>query len=85
MKDEIQASIVETTGAAIGTKTAYAGGVTSVVGAMSQVNWIGWLGLLIALIGAVISFYYSYKKDKREQIEHELKVKQLIGDKNGEK
>lgn len=52
------------TGIAI--KTTWTGFCTSVVGLLSQVNWIGLLGVLFAFSGLLLQLYLGIRKDRRE-------------------
>lgn len=63
----------EASAAAIASKATYAGGATSLAGLITQTDWLGLLGVGIAFTGLVISFYFSYQRNKREQAEDERK------------
>lgn len=85
---------IDATVLAVSNKATVLGGGTSILGFVASVNWLGLLGFLIALTGLLVSWYYSSKKnareedekkyarmqdelrEKRERIEHELKVQE---------
>jgi hypothetical protein len=61
--------------AAAGSKTTYAGASTSIAGwALS--SEIGVLvGIVLGIVGLSINWYYRAKQDRREQAEHERRMK----------
>lgn len=73
---------VETTAAAIGSKATLTGGATSAAGFFMGINWIGWIGVGVAVLGLLINFYFSYQRDRREQQEHEARMKHYDSDCN---
>lgn len=68
--------------AAIGSKATLTGGATSAAGFFMGINWIGWIGVGVAVLGLLINFYFSYQRDRREQQEHEARMKHYDGDCN---
>lgn len=85
MKQELSELSTETAVAAVGSKITYGGAATGAVGALTSVNWIGWIGVIVAILGLSINFYFSWKKDQREQIESNLRIRKLIGEKDEDK
>jgi hypothetical protein len=74
-------SIAEQTQQAIDVTLSTAGSKATYAGAgISTVSWItssefGMLaGIVIGVVGLAINFYYSRKRDAREQAEHQLKM-----------
>jgi hypothetical protein len=66
---------IEASLAAAGTKATHFGATTSVVGWMLSSEFGMLVGLGIALAGLSISFYYQRKRDKREQAEHDKRMR----------
>ena len=79
MKHEISELAQESAVAAVGSKITYGGAATGAFGALTSVNWIGWIGVIVAILGLSINFYFSWKKDQREQAESDLRIKKLMG------
>lgn len=65
--------------AAFGSKATLTGGATSAAGFFMGVNWIGWIGVGVAVLGLLINLYFSVQRNKREQREHEARMKELEG------
>lgn len=80
MKHEISDLAQESAVAAVGSKITYGGAATGAFGALTSVNWIGWIGVIVAILGLSINFYFSWKKDQREQAESDLRIKKLMGE-----
>lgn len=60
--------------AAIGHKTAQAGGATTLIGWATSTEGAALLGIVGMLIGLAMQFYYNRRRDKREQAEHERRM-----------
>lgn len=71
-----KAAVLTETAAALSSKITIGGGVGSFGAFLAGFNWIGWLSLIIALCGLIVTTVTSYKKNKREQVEHELRKKE---------
>lgn len=48
------------------------GGGAGVIGVLTSSQVLGAFGFLIALAGLLVSWYYSYKRNLREEEEHQL-------------
>lgn len=55
--------------------TLYAGGATSAVAWWQTIDWLAVGGIFLAIAGFLMNFYFSYQKNRREQLEHELRMK----------
>lgn len=66
------AVIAHGTKVSVGTATA-----TSAWGFLSLNEVIALVGLIIALLSLIVTAYYTHKKSKREEAEHELRMKLL--------
>ena len=79
---------VEVVATTVGSKATYAGGTATLVGWAASVDWLAVTGVLIALAGFALNAYFQIKRNKREEIEsnlrtlreqeiHEFKMKQM--------
>lgn len=66
--------------AAAGSKAAYTGGSTAVIGWAMSSEVAAMLGVLIGIAGLLVNWYYRHKQDRREQREHEARLKGIYGD-----
>lgn len=66
---------IDATFAAIGHKTAQVGGAGSVLSWLASSEAGVVLGILIGIVGLGVQFYYRRKQDKREQEEHDAKMR----------
>ena len=55
--------------------TLYAGGATSALAWWQTIDWLAFGGIFLAIDGFLMNFYFSYQKNKREQLEHDLRIK----------
>lgn len=68
-------SIVEAVIIPVANKGLLVGAATGVMGWLSQVNWIGLSGVLVAVLGLVISAYFQIRRDRRETIESQERIR----------
>lgn len=66
---------IETTLAAAGSKATYGGASTSIVAWFLSSEFGMLAGLCIALGGLAVNIYFQHKRDKREQAEHERRMR----------
>lgn len=61
--------------AALGSKAAYGGGTTAFVSGLisSEVGVI--CGIAVGVAGLLVNWYYKAKQDRREQAEHEQRMR----------
>lgn len=64
-------------GIAMSGKAAAAGGATGLLGFLLSSPGIGLLGVTVALIGVLVGVYFQWRRDQREQREHELRLQGL--------
>lgn len=74
MTPEQQATF-EATMAAAGSKATYTGAGTSVMGWVLSSEFGVLFGVFLGLGGLAINWYYKYKEDKRQQQEHDRRMK----------
>lgn len=65
---------VDVTLAAAGSKATYAGAGTFSLGWFLSSEFGILVGLVIGVGGLLVNWYYSRKRDRREQAEHDLKM-----------
>lgn len=65
---------LDATLAATGTKATYTGAGTFTVGWLLSSEFGILVGIVIGVAGLVMQFYYSRKKDRREEAEHQLRM-----------
>ena len=70
-----QQTTFEATMAAAGSKATYTGASTSVVAWMLSSEFGILVGVLLGLGGFIVNWYYKHKQDKREQAEHDRRMK----------
>jgi hypothetical protein len=64
----------ETLLATLGLKATKGGAVVSIGGWLLSSAAAAWFGAGIAAIGLLVNVYFNWKRDKREQEEHELRM-----------
>lgn len=74
MQQETQAT-VDATMAAIGSKATYTGASASVLGWMISSEFGVIFGLFLGVAGLGINWYYRHKEDKRQQAEHDRRMR----------
>ena len=58
---------VEVTGVSLANKMMTGGGIAGVVGFLGSLNWLGLIGAFAALGGLVVSAYFQWRKNRREE------------------
>lgn len=74
----IEHTTIEHTIATVSGKATYAGAGTTVGGWFLSSEFAMAFGLLMGAAGFLVNTYYRWKQDKREQLEHELRVAAAI-------
>lgn len=77
----LEKQAIENTIATISGKTTYAGAGTTVTGWVLSSEFAVLAGLLLGVAGFLVNTYYRVKQDRRDQLEHELRVAAVIEDK----
>lgn len=67
-------AVIETSAVAITQKITAGSGFASFFAFLGKVDVIAWGGLCIAMLGFLMQFYFAFKKNRREKIEHEMRV-----------
>lgn len=68
---------MDATAAAFGSKAAYTGAGSTIVSWMLSSEFGVLAGLVIGLLGLLTNWYFQHRRDRREQREHERRMKQL--------
>ena len=68
---------IETVIAATASKVTYGGASTSAVAWILSSEFGMLVGIVLGLGGFIVNLYYKRKQDKREQAEHEKKMKSM--------
>lgn len=70
-------SHVDTALAGVGSKTTYTGMTSTAVGWLTSSQAVTIIGLTLGICGFALNWYYSRKRDRREQELHELRMTEL--------
>ena len=77
MANHAPEGLIEVVGASVANKGMVVGAAAGFIGWLSQVNWIGLSGVLIAMSGLAMNYYFSHRRDKREQAESLARIDAL--------
>lgn len=75
-------AVLETSAVAFTQKVTAASGLTSFFAFLGKVDVIAWGGLCIAFFGLLIQFYFAIAKNRREKLEHEMRMDEYRARKN---
>lgn len=65
---------IEATAATLGSKAAYTGASTAVGSWLLSSEFGVFAGLLIGVLGLLTNLFFQYKRDRREEREHERRM-----------
>lgn len=71
---------IDTAVAAAASKVTYAGAGASFFGWVASSEAVSLVGILAAVIGLAVNIYFKRREDKRQQEEHEAKMRAIRGD-----
>jgi hypothetical protein len=74
VQQETQATL-DATMAAVGSKATYTGASASVLGWVISSEFGVLFGIFIGTAGLAINWYYRHKEDKRQQAEHDRRMR----------
>jgi hypothetical protein len=77
MKGRTLKEHIEAVAAALGLKPVFGGATMSFMGWVFSSAGAAWCGAFIAFVGLLMNFYFTRKKDKREQEAHDARMKGL--------
>lgn len=72
-------STIDASIAALGSKATYAGAGTTGVGWLLSSEATAMCGLLLGLAGLIVNYLFRRREDRRQQIEHESRMRRLRG------
>lgn len=72
-----QQETVEAAIAAVGSKVTYAGSGGSVLAWMTSNEGGVMIGVLVAVVGLVVNVFFKWREDRRQQEEHNERMRQL--------
>lgn len=72
---DLQQHATEATLAAIGSKATYGGAATSIVGWFMSSEFGVVAGILLGICGLLVNWHYRRKQDRREEAEHERRMR----------
>lgn len=58
-------------------KAMWVGGIAGFWGWVDNINWLGVIGGLVAIGGFLVNFHFQWRRDKREAVESEARLKAL--------
>lgn len=73
---DTQQHTVDATLAAVGSKVTYGGATTSIFGWMTSNEFAVLIGACVAVGGFIVNWYYRHKEDKRQQEEHDRRMRE---------
>lgn len=74
MSDQIINHAVETTISTAASKTTYMGAGMTIGGWLLSSQFAVLIGIVLGVAGFLVNWFYKYKQDRREQIEHNAKM-----------
>lgn len=77
MKDQIAQQAVDTTIASAASKATYTGAGMTIGGWFLSSEFAVLMGVVIGVAGFVVNWHYKHKEDKRQQAEHERRMREF--------
>ena len=68
---------IETAIAATGSKATYTGASACVIGGMLSNEFAVLTGVVLGVLGLVVNWYFTRKRDRREQAAHDLQMQDM--------
>ena len=68
---------IESVLAALGLKATKGGFAMSVLGWLASSAAAAWFGAIVAVCGLALNAWFSWKRDQREQMEHEVRMAEI--------
>ena len=70
---------IDAVGVATGKVGAYGGGASALIFGLSASEFAAIVGALVAIAGLLVQWYFNRRRDRREQEEHEARMRDLAG------
>lgn len=78
--DNLKQTTIDATLAAAGSKATYTGAGASLVGWLTSSEAGVIFGIVLGVIGLLVNLYFRHRDDKRQQIEHEARMRAIRGE-----
>lgn len=78
--NDVRQTTIDATLAAAGSKATYAGAGASLVGWFTSSEAGVVIGIALGVLGLLINVYFKHREDKRQQEEHETRMRAIRGD-----
>jgi ABC-type transport system involved in cytochrome bd biosynthesis fused ATPase/permease subunit len=75
MRDEATQAAVDATIATAASKATYTGAGMTIGGWVLSSEFAVLVGLILGVAGFIVNWYYRHKQDRREQVEHERRMR----------
>ena len=77
---EVHDHTLDAAASALASKVTYAGAGTSVFGWLTSSEAGVVIGIVLGLLGLLVNYYFRRREDRRQQTEHEAKMRAIRGD-----
>lgn len=78
--NDVRQTTIDATLAAAGSKATYTGAGASLVGWLTSSEAGVIFGIVLGVIGLLVNLYFKHRDDKRQQIEHEARMRAIRGE-----
>lgn len=75
MKDQVAQHAFDATVASTATKVTYTGAGMTISGWFLSSEFAVLMGVIIGVAGFIVNWYYRHKEDRRQQAEHERRMR----------
>jgi len=77
MADHAASSVAEVAAGAAtkATYATYTGAGATILGFFTSIDWVALTGLLVAVVGFLLNAYFQFKRNKREELESNLRIR----------
>lgn len=78
--NDVRQTTIDATLAAAGSKATYTGAGASLVGWLTSSEAGVIFGIVLGVIGLLVNLYFKHRDDRRQQIEHEARMRAIRGE-----
>lgn len=78
--NDLKQTTIDATLAAAGSKATYAGAGTSLLSWLASSEAGVVFGIVLGVVGLLVNLYFKWRDDKRQQIEHEARMRAIRGE-----
>lgn len=68
---------LEAAGVVVGKVGTYGGGTSALFFGLTASEFAAFVGAVVAVVGLLVQWYFNRRRDRREQAEHEARMRQL--------